>query len=114
MGKAAVGSGPVPFGSELFRQGRGAPVVLKKEAIFTGQQLTGAAATFDENQQPAGPGILQAIDRHEPDFILTWRLPPRHAPALEVWLAGRQGVREIPLQIPSPTRLFDLRRPPQP
>ncbi len=51
--QAVLGSGPVPFGSELFRQGRGAPVVLKKEAIFTGQQLTGASATFDENQQPA-------------------------------------------------------------
>jgi preprotein translocase subunit SecD len=51
--QAVLGQGPVPFGSELFRQGRGAPVVLKKEAIFTGQQLTGAAATFDENQQPA-------------------------------------------------------------
>jgi preprotein translocase subunit SecD len=51
--QAVVGNGPVPFGSELFRQGRGAPVVLKKDAIFTGQQLTGAAATFDENQQPA-------------------------------------------------------------
>ena len=51
--QALGGSGPVPFGSELFRQGRGAPVVLKREAIFTGQQLTGANATFDENQQPA-------------------------------------------------------------
>ena len=51
--QAVLGQGPVPFGSELFRQGRGAPVVLKKEAIFTGQQLTGASATFDENQQPA-------------------------------------------------------------
>jgi preprotein translocase subunit SecD len=51
--QAVLGQAAVPFGSELFRQGRGAPVVLKKEAIFTGQQLTGAAATFDENQQPA-------------------------------------------------------------
>jgi len=51
--QAVIGQGPVPFGSELFRLGRGAPVVLKREAIFTGQQLTGAAATFDENQQPA-------------------------------------------------------------
>jgi preprotein translocase subunit SecD len=51
--QAVLGNGPVPFGSELFRQGRGAPVVLKKEPIFTGQQLTGASATFDENQQPA-------------------------------------------------------------
>ena len=50
---AVTGQGPVPFGSELFRQGRGAPVVLKRQAIFTGEQLTSAAATFDENQRPA-------------------------------------------------------------
>jgi preprotein translocase subunit SecD len=50
---AVIGQGTVPFGSELFRQGRGAPVVLRKQAIFTGEQLTGAAATFDENQRPA-------------------------------------------------------------
>jgi preprotein translocase subunit SecD len=50
---ALVSQGPVPFGSELFRQGRGAPVVLKKEPIFTGEQLTSAAATFDENQRAA-------------------------------------------------------------
>ncbi|MEO6270395.1 MAG: protein translocase subunit SecD [Lautropia sp.] len=51
--QAVLDQGPVPFGSELFRQGRGAPVVLKKEPIFTGQQLTGASATFDENHQSA-------------------------------------------------------------
>lgn len=50
---ALLSGGTVPFGSELFRQGRGAPVVLKKEPIFTGEQLTSAAATFDENQRPA-------------------------------------------------------------
>ena len=50
---AVINQGPVPFGSELFRQGRGAPVVLRKQAIFTGEQLTSAAATFDENQRPA-------------------------------------------------------------
>ena len=50
---AVTGQGSVPFGSELFRQGRGAPVVLRKESIFTGEQLTSAAATFDENQRPA-------------------------------------------------------------
>ncbi len=53
-GQAAVmGTSPVPFGSERFTVGRGAPVVLKKEAIFSGQQLQGAQATFDENQRPA-------------------------------------------------------------
>ena len=48
-----LSDGPVPFGSELFKVGRGAPVVLRKQVIFSGQQLTGAQATFDENQRPA-------------------------------------------------------------
>ena len=51
--QAIIGNGPVPFGSELFKIGRGAPVVLKKQVIFNGEQLTGAQATFDENQRPA-------------------------------------------------------------
>ncbi len=50
---AVTGQGPVPFGSELFKIGRGAPVVLKKQMIFSGEQLTGASATFDDRQQPA-------------------------------------------------------------
>jgi preprotein translocase subunit SecD len=50
---ATLGGAPVPFGDERFTVGRGAPVVLKKEVIFSGQQLEGAQATFDEHQQPA-------------------------------------------------------------
>jgi preprotein translocase subunit SecD len=50
---ALVGQGPVPFGAELFKIGRGAPVVLRKQVIFSGEQLSGAQATFDENQRPA-------------------------------------------------------------
>ncbi len=50
---AVMGGTPVPFGSERFTVGRGAPVVLKKDVIFSGQQLQGAQATFDENQRPA-------------------------------------------------------------
>ena len=50
---ALLSSGPVPFGSELFKVGRGAPVVLRKQVIFSGEQLTGAQATFDENQRAA-------------------------------------------------------------
>ncbi len=53
-GLAAVnGTVPPPFGSERFTIGRGTPVVLKKEVIFSGQQLQGAQATFDENQRAA-------------------------------------------------------------
>jgi preprotein translocase subunit SecD len=43
----------VPFGSEMFKVGRGAPAVLYKDAIVTGDAITGANATFDQNQQPA-------------------------------------------------------------
>ncbi len=42
-----------PPGSELFTQGRGAPVFLKKQVIFTGDRITNAAAGFDEHQRPA-------------------------------------------------------------
>ncbi|MFT4100974.1 MAG: protein translocase subunit SecD [Burkholderiaceae bacterium] len=50
---ALTGGGAVPFNSELFKVGRGAPVVLRKQAIFTGEQLTGAQATFDQDHRPA-------------------------------------------------------------
>ncbi|MBI1890957.1 MAG: protein translocase subunit SecD [Burkholderiales bacterium] len=43
----------VPFGSELFKVGRGAPVVLYKEPVITGDYISSAAASFDQNQQPA-------------------------------------------------------------
>jgi len=65
-GQAAVaGTAPVPFGSERFTIGRGAPVVLKKDVIFSGQQLQGAQATFDENQRPAvSIDLNDAAGRH--------------------------------------------------
>jgi preprotein translocase subunit SecD len=44
---------PVPFGSELFTQGNGAPVVLKKQVIFTGDRIESASAGFDQNQRPS-------------------------------------------------------------
>ncbi|WP_395007452.1 protein translocase subunit SecD [Undibacterium sp.] len=44
---------PVPFGSEMFKVGRGGPAILYKEPIVTGDAIIGASATFDENQQPA-------------------------------------------------------------
>lgn len=43
----------VPFGSEMFKVGRGGPAILYKEPIVTGDAITGAQASFDQNQQPA-------------------------------------------------------------
>lgn len=46
-------SSPVPFGSELFNVGRGAPAVLYKEPIITGDSIANASASFDQYQQPS-------------------------------------------------------------
>jgi preprotein translocase subunit SecD len=43
----------IPFNSELFTAGKNVPVVLKKDVIITGDFISSATATFDENQQPA-------------------------------------------------------------
>lgn len=44
---------PVPFGSELFKIGKDAPVILNKDPIITGEYISNASACFDQNHQPA-------------------------------------------------------------
>ncbi|ATJ85446.1 protein translocase subunit SecD [Ralstonia solanacearum] len=44
---------PVPLGDELFTQGRGAPVLLQKQVIFTGDRINSASAGFDQNHNPS-------------------------------------------------------------
>lgn len=44
---------PVPLGSELFKVGKSAPVVLYKDPIITGDYISNAGASFDQNQQAA-------------------------------------------------------------
>ena len=46
-------SAAIPFGSELFKVGKGAPVVLYKEPIITGDYISSASASFDQNQRPS-------------------------------------------------------------
>lgn len=46
-------SAAIPLGSELFRVGRGAPVVLYRDPVITGDYISSAGATFDQYQQPA-------------------------------------------------------------
>lgn len=43
----------VPLGSEIFRQGKGTPVILYKEPVLTGESISNASASFDQYQQPA-------------------------------------------------------------
>ncbi|MFP5325246.1 MAG: protein translocase subunit SecD [Gammaproteobacteria bacterium] len=53
-GKAAErGNGPVPFGSERYLERSGQAVIVKREVLLTGENLTDAQAGFDDQQQPA-------------------------------------------------------------
>ena len=50
----AAGTGPVPFGTERYVERGGAPLVVKRQVILTGENLTDAQAGFDgQNQEPA-------------------------------------------------------------
>jgi preprotein translocase subunit SecD len=51
--RGAETTAAIPFGSELFKIGKGAPVVLFKEPIVTGDYISSASASFDQNQQPS-------------------------------------------------------------
>ncbi|KWT85681.1 MULTISPECIES: protein translocase subunit SecD [unclassified Variovorax] len=53
-GRAAeAGSGPVPFGSEKFLDREGRTVIVKKQVLVTGENLTDAQPGFDsQTQQP--------------------------------------------------------------
>ncbi|CAG1019316.1 Protein translocase subunit SecD [Burkholderiaceae bacterium] len=51
---AAAGSGPVPFGTERYVERGGAPLIVKRQVILTGENLTDAQAGFDsQTQEPA-------------------------------------------------------------
>jgi preprotein translocase subunit SecD len=44
-------AGPVPFGSEKYPETSGAPLVVKKQVVLTGENLTDAQAGFDSQTQ---------------------------------------------------------------
>ena len=68
---AATGSGPVPFGDELYVERGGGPLVVKRQVVLTGENLTDAQPGFDDHQQPAvhltvdakGARIMRDISR---------------------------------------------------
>ncbi len=50
---AESGSGPVPFGSERYLERNSQPVIVKKQVILTGENLTDAQPGFDTQTQEA-------------------------------------------------------------
>jgi preprotein translocase subunit SecD len=48
---AEAGSGVVPFGAERYLERNGAPVIVKKQVILTGENLTDAQPGFDSQTQ---------------------------------------------------------------
>jgi preprotein translocase subunit SecD len=54
----AAERGRAPLGSALYQDRQGQPVLLRRETIVTGDQLTGASAGFDEGQ----PAVYVNLD----------------------------------------------------
>jgi preprotein translocase subunit SecD len=50
---AASGGAPVPFGTERYVERGGGPLIVKRQVILTGENLTDAQPGFDDQQQPA-------------------------------------------------------------
>ena len=50
---AAQGTGPVPFGTERYVERGGAPLIVKRQVILTGENLTDAQPGFDSQTQEA-------------------------------------------------------------
>ena len=46
-------SAAIPLNSELFTEGAGAPVVVSKDVLVSGDSVVNAVAGFDQNQRPA-------------------------------------------------------------
>ncbi|MEL4180679.1 protein translocase subunit SecD [Roseateles sp. PN1] len=57
---ALAGSGPVPFGTERFIDRGFGPIIVKRQVVLTGDNLSDAQAGTDENQQPAVDLTLDA------------------------------------------------------
>jgi len=51
-GAALAGTGPVPFGTERFVERGGAPIIVKRQVVITGDNLTDAQPGLDEHGQP--------------------------------------------------------------
>ncbi|MFM2065261.1 MAG: hypothetical protein RLZZ584_170 [Pseudomonadota bacterium] len=50
---AATGGGPVPFGTERYGERGGRAIIVKRQVVLTGENLTDAQPGFDDTQQPA-------------------------------------------------------------
>src|SRR5574343_134605 len=51
--QAAQSGGPVPFGYERYMERGGVPIIVKREVVLTGDNLTDAQPGFDENHEAA-------------------------------------------------------------
>ena len=51
---AATGAGPVPFGTDRFVERNGSPLIVKRQVVLTGDNLTDAQPVFDgQTHEPA-------------------------------------------------------------
>ncbi len=100
---AETGSGPVPFGSERFLERNGQAVIVKKQVILTGENLTDAQPGFDNQTQEAavhltldakGARIFRDVTRESKGEVVTAPVIRSEIGGGRVQISGRMSTME--------------------
>jgi preprotein translocase subunit SecD len=83
-------SGHAPLGTKLYKERSGRPVLLKREVIVTGEQLTNATSSFQQGE----PAVSVQLDAHGGDEMLRTTRENLGKPMAVVFIERERQLRE--------------------
>ena len=83
-------SGHAPLGTKLYKERNGRPVLLKRDVIVTGEQLTNATSTFQQGE----PAVSVNLDAHGGDEMLRTTRENLGKPMAVVFIERERQLRE--------------------
>ena len=83
-------SGHAPLGTKLYKDRSGRPVLLKREVIVTGEQLTNATSMFQQGE----PAVSVNLDAHGGDEMLRTTRENLGKPMAVVFIERERQLRE--------------------
>ncbi len=83
-------TGHAPLGTKLYKDRSGRPVLLKREVIVTGEQLTNATSTFQQGE----PAVSVNLDAHGGDEMLRTTRENLGKPMAVVFIERERQLRD--------------------
>lgn len=83
-------TGHAPLGTKLYKERSGRPVLLKREVIVTGEQLTNATSSFQQGE----PAVSVQLDAHGGDEMLRTTRENLGKPMAVVFIERERQLRE--------------------